>query len=658
MSTSLRLVVLAGLLLGGLMLPLAGEAQVSTGATLTVLRGTVAVLRADGTPLGAGRSGLPLGVGDQVSTMDNAGALVTFFEGSELELGSNTTIVILEASGQGSRANITVASVVGATVHRVVALTDPASSYRVESAGTVALVRGTVFGHYVDANGTIVLALQRCDAPPSASVRVRTQCLEFPFEGQLVNVGTKVTYTARGNTIIEPFRLTDSLFNVITELPTDEDGTKNPGFNTGSREFSQHNSVPSSEKDTRGPGPIAAGDCPPPTPGRTQLIASVAAGATELQICPPTGFAVGNRIRINPGGSPTETGIIAGFGSILMKDPITNGYGNGTAIVLEPDPTGTLTGSPTPSQTATPTATVTGTPSPGPTQTTTTTPTSGPTNTLTSTPTSTPTNTPTSTPTNTPTSTPTLTPTMVPTSLVIVSIDSVGAPNPVVEPQGGTTATMSFPVSLSRVFDQSVTVNYATTDITATNGAPCGSVEPTFDYAPASGAVTITANQNPPTVNIDVAICGNYLSIIDALTETFRVDISNPTNGAILSNSQATGTIRDRPRLSIDNPSAVLEGDSGTTTVTFHVTMSPASIQTVTVNYTTADNTATALDNDYVPTSGTLTFAPGQTDLTIDVTINGDTATEQTETFFVQLSSPTNASIEDSEGFGAVSNDD
>src|SRR5687768_8471071 len=105
--SSLRCLTLLSLLLGGLLLPVTGgEAQLNTGATLTVLRGTVAVLRADGSPLSPATSGLALGVGDQISTLANAGALVTFFEGSEVELGSNTTIVITQASGQGARANI------------------------------------------------------------------------------------------------------------------------------------------------------------------------------------------------------------------------------------------------------------------------------------------------------------------------------------------------------------------------------------------------------------------------------------------------------------------------------------------------------------------------------------------------------------------------
>ncbi|MCU0116599.1 hypothetical protein N8H09_17700 [Curtobacterium flaccumfaciens] len=65
------------------------------------------------------------------------------------------------------------------------------------------------------------------------------------------------------------------------------------------------------------------------------------------------------------------------------------------------------------------------------------------------------------------------------------------------------------------------------------------------------------------------------------------------------------------PSLSI-NDIGVNEGNSGTTTANFTVSLSAASGQTVSVNYATADGTATA-GSDYVARSGTLTFAPGTT---------------------------------------------
>jgi large repetitive protein len=312
--------------------------------------------------------------------------------------------------------------------------------------------------------------------------------------------------------------------------------------------------------------------------------------------------------------------------------------------------TSTPTASATPSPTGTPTPTATGTLTP--------------TSTGTPSPSSTSTSTPTPTDTPTPTNTPTLTPTPTQTPEVIVSISNVGSPNPVMEPAGGSTVQMTFAVSLSRVFDQPVTVDYATTSTGAPSPAAtpgssplaCGLSAPDLDYLAASGSVTIPANANPPTANILVTICGNYQTVIDGLQENFLVNISNPTNGAVLGTSQSTGTIRDRPRISIGDVS-LAEGDVGTTTITFNVTLSHSSTQTVTVAFATEDGTATA-PCDYAATAGTVTFVPGVITEPISILVNGDLADEGPQNFFVNLSSPSNALLSDNQAEGIIQNDD
>jgi hypothetical protein len=145
----------------------------------------------------------------------------------------------------------------------------------------------------------------------------------------------------------------------------------------------------------------------------------------------------------------------------------------------------------------------------------------------------------------------------------------------------------------------------------------------------------------------------------DEANETFTVTLSSPVN-ATLSDGQGTGTITDDdgvPGLSIDDVS-VTEGDSGTTTASFTVSLSAASGQTVTVSYATADGTATTADGDYAAGSGPLTFAPGTTTQSVNVTVNGDTKSEADETFTVTLSSPVNATISDGQGTGTITNDD
>ncbi len=110
------------------------------------------------------------------------------------------------------------------------------------------------------------------------------------------------------------------------------------------------------------------------------------------------------------------------------------------------------------------------------------------------------------------------------------------------------------------------------------------------------------------------------------------------------------------PSLSINDVS-ITEGNSGTKNAKFTVTLTGLNGAPVTVSYATADGTAQA-PGDYFIATGTLTFVPGQTTNTISVAVNGDTISEPDETFFVNLSSPTNATIAKAQGLGTILNDD
>ncbi|MCI0464690.1 MAG: hypothetical protein L0Z62_47815 [Gemmataceae bacterium] len=112
------------------------------------------------------------------------------------------------------------------------------------------------------------------------------------------------------------------------------------------------------------------------------------------------------------------------------------------------------------------------------------------------------------------------------------------------------------------------------------------------------------------------------------------------------------------PTLISINDVSIKEGNAGTQTATFTVSLSGPSDQTVTVNYATADGTATTADNDYLAAGDTLTFLPGQTSKTISITVNGDTAIEPNENFFVNLSGETNATLADAQGTGTILDDD
>ncbi len=108
----------------------------------------------------------------------------------------------------------------------------------------------------------------------------------------------------------------------------------------------------------------------------------------------------------------------------------------------------------------------------------------------------------------------------------------------------------------------------------------------------------------------------------------------------------------NQPFFVISN-STITEEKSGTNNLVFKVTLSTASTQAVTVVYATADNTATA-GSDYTAKTGTLTFAPGQISQDIIISVNGDSTIEPDETFFVNLSSPSNANITDNHGLGTI----
>ena len=110
------------------------------------------------------------------------------------------------------------------------------------------------------------------------------------------------------------------------------------------------------------------------------------------------------------------------------------------------------------------------------------------------------------------------------------------------------------------------------------------------------------------------------------------------------------------PSLSIADVSA-FEGNTGTTTLAFPVTLSKTSTQTVSVDFATINEIATA-PTDYTATSGTLTFNPGEQAKTIAVTVVADTIVEPHEGLWLQLSNPINATIANGAAIGAIWNDD
>lgn len=111
------------------------------------------------------------------------------------------------------------------------------------------------------------------------------------------------------------------------------------------------------------------------------------------------------------------------------------------------------------------------------------------------------------------------------------------------------------------------------------------------------------------------------------------------------------------PAVSVSDTS-VVEGDSGTSTMAFTVTLSKPAAEAVSVSYSTSNGSATAAESDYVPAVGTLTFAAGETSKTINVTVNGDTLIETDEYLTLSLSAPVQATISRGTATGTIVNDD
>ncbi|WP_421656961.1 DUF4347 domain-containing protein [Leptothermofonsia sp. ETS-13] len=210
--------------------------------------------------------------------------------------------------------------------------------------------------------------------------------------------------------------------------------------------------------------------------------------------------------------------------------------------------------------------------------------------------------------------------------------------------------TLDLTVSLDLPTSNTVTVPL-TLSGTATNGA---------DYTiPTS--ITIAPGQTTGTITLTA-----INDLIPEGNETVIVTLGTPTNADLNPEDTVfTATIVDgsgsiTPSFSIVNNASRSEGTRGNKVYPFTVMLSQALSETVSVSYTTVDGTATVADNDYIPVSGTLTFTPGVTSQTINVTVVGDQILEGTERFTVTLSNPIGGgtTITNGVGTGIIGDDD
>ncbi|HET6891147.1 MAG TPA: Calx-beta domain-containing protein [Pyrinomonadaceae bacterium] len=205
-------------------------------------------------------------------------------------------------------------------------------------------------------------------------------------------------------------------------------------------------------------------------------------------------------------------------------------------------------------------------------------------------------------------------------------------------------ATTTVVTSSSNPSDLTQSVTFTAT-VTST-GTPTGTVQFKIDGSNAGSPVSLSGGVATLTT-----------SALTAGIHSVTADYSGDTN-FLPSTGTLTGgqVVRPPPTLSI-NDISFTEGDTGSKFVFFTVTSSASSNLAVNVDFATANDTASS-PSDYLATTGSITFVPGQVIRTIFVTINSDVNFELNESFTITLSNPVNAILNKSQGTGTILNDD
>lgn len=299
-SLWLRLLLVVALL--GVILPSPEVfSQVGPGASLTVVRGSVSVTRPDGTAIYPAGSGLTLAIGDIVGTLERTRAIVTFFSGSEVELGSNTTIVIRRLDRDLlDSANVTVENLSGMTVIRV----NNGQPVRMVADDTVAVIYFGEGGHGVDPVTNNVTAV--C---VDGGSRCGPNGMAFPTELAFLQGAMVRVITGRGDRI--EFRASpgDSVWDLLTEGGSvgQEDGaTGNRGSQSRNQDDDDRQSRPNQPTSTATPtSTITPTTVPSATVTRTATPTLTPVPATPTPPAGVTGPPCGTQTQ--PGGGQVTT---------------------------------------------------------------------------------------------------------------------------------------------------------------------------------------------------------------------------------------------------------------------------------------------------------------------------------------------------------------
>ena len=211
----------------------------------------------------------------------------------------------------------------------------------------------------------------------------------------------------------------------------------------------------------------------------------------------------------------------------------------------------------------------------------------------------------------------------------------------VIEIDAGAQAA-NFTISYSGKSRSGITVQYATTDVTATGGT---------DYTSATGTASLP-NGGCKCTTVTVDVLGD---LDQEATEAFQVTLSDPT-AASIRDGVGIGTIYDNdgPPEIVVLPATANEADG---IATFTVALTSSDAGPVSVDFTTGDITALA-GNDYTATPGTLIFLPGDTEESLPVPVLDDLLAEEDEIFTVDLSNAVGGTIEGAQAVGTIVSDD
>jgi hypothetical protein len=226
-------------------------------------------------------------------------------------------------------------------------------------------------------------------------------------------------------------------------------------------------------------------------------------------------------------------------------------------------------------------------------------------------------------------------------------VSSIVVTDAAVEEGDAGTTDLVFTLVMEKPAESPVTATYETVAGSATEGV---------DFTPLASSVTFAPDETEKPVVVTVN--GDTTGEVDETLYLKLVSAEGAEVGAV----RGRGTIVNDdgepsgPALTVGDAS-VEEGVSGQRTISFPVSLSPASTGPVSVEYYTLDGSAVAPD-DYQAATGSINFAAGEQSKTIGITVNGDIENETSEKFFVYLSNPSNAHVFDEVGEGTIINSD